>query len=337
MNTSEITRTTKTGSTDAIHADRAENGASAELMPTSPLPASAPSLRDTMRVRGGLDPYAPIEKAPLYTDDRMRSRGFSVRLEEDGADEGWREVGLVSEDYLLVPNADVREMAYEIGARSGLRFEEARTFFDGRRYALALVAKSESVDVQGGTKTVTAVGDYVSLGLLFENSYDGSCRLSASLFAYRLACSNGMLASDLFARVRFRHSRESQGWEDELARSLAMLAGARSGLRRFARSASRLAGHGLGTAELATLRTGYLDRLPVTLWGKVVDRYLAHEAPTAWGLLNAGTHELWHTERMTRSDFGHNAYLTSNLIRYAYEQLESKEDSEGPASSREAA
>lgn len=293
-----------------------------------------------MRVRGGLDPYAPIEKAPLYTDDRMRSRGYSVRLEDEGADEGWREVGLVSEDYLLVPNTDVREMAYEVGARSGLRFEEARTFFDGRRYALALVARSESVEVESvvgtgapstGAAVGPAVGDYVSLGLLFENSYDGSCRLSASLFAYRLACSNGMLASDLFARVRFRHSRESRGWEDELARSLAMLAGARSGLRRFARSASRLAGHGLGTRELATLRIGYLDRLPVTLWGKVVDRYLEHEAPTAWGLLNAGTHELWHAERMTRSDFNHNAYLTQNLLRYADEHLASDAEASAKA------
>ena len=225
--------------------------------------------RKTMHVKGDLDPYAEIEKAPLYTPDRMRSRGYSVRLEDDGADDGWREVGLVSEDYLLVPNADVRGMAHEVGARSGLRFEEARTFFDGKRYALALAARSEAVHVE------VEVGDYVSLGMLFENSYDGSCRLTASLFAYRLACKNGMLAGDLFARVRFRHSRESRGWEDELARSLAMLAGAQSGLRRFADGSARLARHRLGTAELAAIRTRYLDRLPVTLWGKVVDRYLA--------------------------------------------------------------
>ncbi len=36
--------------------------------------------------RGRLDPYAPIQKAPLFAPDAMRSRGYSVRL-ADGREE----------------------------------------------------------------------------------------------------------------------------------------------------------------------------------------------------------------------------------------------------------
>ncbi len=41
-----------------------------------------------------LDPYAPIEKAPLYAADQMQSRGYSVRLEDPSAETGWKRTRL---------------------------------------------------------------------------------------------------------------------------------------------------------------------------------------------------------------------------------------------------
>lgn len=260
------------------------------------------------------DPYAPIEKRSLVTHDGMRSNGYTVRLADEAAPTGWREVGVVSQDYLLVPNADVRDLAFEICDRSGIVFEEEKVFFDGKRYALALAAKE---DHASNPLVETRPGDYVGLGMLFENSYDGSRRLSASLFAYRLACSNGMLVRDLFKRVAFRHTRSSRGWEGEVERALAMLAGAPRGLERFAEGARNLTSMRTSASRLREIREAVLPKLPVTLWGKTMDRFLLAEQLDGFGLLNAATNVLWHEERPTASMFGWNEYAASGLVSYA--------------------
>ncbi|HIG73531.1 MAG TPA: DUF932 domain-containing protein [Bacteroidetes bacterium] len=258
-----------------------------------------------------LDPYAPIEKAPLFAPDSMRSRGHSVRIEDASAEGGWREVGVVSPSYLLVPNAEVRRMAADVAAASGMAWSEDRVFFDGKRFLYALVADPEEVYAE------VAVGDVLGVGLLFENSYDGSRRLGCSLFVHRLACANGMLAPDLMARLRFRHDRANAGWQDDLGRAMDALGAAPERLRAFARAAARLARYPVGSAELARLRHGPLARLPVSTWGRVADHYLANEEPTGWGVANAVTSVLWHADKPTLSDFAHNEAATTALVRYA--------------------
>lgn len=256
-----------------------------------------------------MNPYAEIEKVPLYAADNMQSSGYSVRIEDDASSSGWDEVGLVSESYLLVPNRQVRDMALEITRESTLTWAEEKVFFDGKRYLLALTAEPDvAVEVK--------VGDFVSLGMLFENSYDGSRKLAASLFAYRLACKNGMLTSQHFARIRFKHDSTSAGWDDEITRALSMLGTAEAGLERFADGAKRLAEMPMGSAELSAVRRQVLGSLPITVWGKVVDRFLLEEEHTGWGLLNAGTHLAWHEDRSIR-DYTRNESITEGLIEYA--------------------
>ena len=258
-----------------------------------------------------LNPYAEIEKVPLFASDRMRSRGYSVRLEDAARPSGWSEVGVVSADYLLVPNREVRAIAEEIARRSGEAWHETRTFFDGKRYAYALTTRSETLHAE------VREGDYVGLGMFFENSYDGSRKLAVSLYVNRVVCSNGLIAPKHFAQMRFKHDASGQGWEEEVRRALALVDTGRGSLASFARAAERMAKKPLGTEELAELRSEYLRRLPVTLWGKIMDRYLLEEEPTAWGLLNAGTNVTWHNENSSAQDFVHNEVVVSGLLDYA--------------------
>lgn len=259
---------------------------------------------------GTPDPYAPIEKRSLWTTDSMRSRGFSVRAADPTQASGWRECGVVSADYLVIPNADARDLALEIAGRSGLRFTEEKVFFDGKRYALSLVAKDDAL-------VETRVGDYVGVGLQIENSYDGSRRFSASLFAYRLACANGMLVPSLFQRVTFKHTRASAGWEDDALQALAMIHAAPAGLARFAEAARALSSMRVSASRLREIRERALPKLPVTLWGKTVDRFLLHEELDGFGLLNAVTNVTWHDEKAAASTYAHNEYAATALIEYA--------------------
>lgn len=256
-----------------------------------------------------LDPYAVVEKRSLWTTDSMRSAGHSVRIADPEAPSGWTECGVMSADYLTVSNAEVRDVAHEIASRSGLRFSEVQTYFDGRRYALTMATTEDGL-------VEARVGDYVGLGLRAENSYDGSRRFGISLCAYRLACLNGLLVPSLFRRVTFKHLRASAGWEDDVRAALAVIEAAPEGLTRFAEASRALASMRVSAGRLREVRTEVLPKLPVTLWGRTVDRFLEHEALDGFGLLNAATHVLWHDERQTASNARWNEYASTALVRY---------------------
>ena len=75
-------------------------------------------------------PYAEINKEQLVYGDTMTSKAFGVKIEgiPDWKDEWkdntnnsvWKEVGIVSSDYLLVPNKTMVQMAEDVMASSTL-------------------------------------------------------------------------------------------------------------------------------------------------------------------------------------------------------------------------
>ena len=276
-------------------------------MGTAPRPTSTGS--DLAR-SGALDPYAAIEKRRLITPDGMRSNGHTVRLADATQPGGWRECGVVGPSYLCVENAAVRDLAYEVADRSGLGFEAERTFFDGKRYGLYMAATEKGL-------VETTVGDFVGLGMAFQNSYDGSQKLQASLYVHRLACLNGMLVPDLLGRVAVKHDPSGVHWEEEVSRVLAAVERAPERLYRFAEAARNLAGMRITASRLREIRADVLASMPVSLWGQVVDRFLSAEELTGWGLLNAATNVLWHAEKATSATYMHNEAATSALVKYA--------------------
>jgi hypothetical protein len=258
---------------------------------------------------GALDPYAPIEKRRLVTPDGMRSNGHTVRLVDATQPGGWRECGVVGPSYLLVENTAVRDLAYEVADRSGLGFETERTFFDGKRFGLYMAATEKGV-------VETVVGDFVGLGIAFQNSYDGSQKLQASLYVNRLACLNGMIVPDLLGRVAVKHDPSGVHWEEEVSRVLAAVERAPERLYRFAEAARSLASMRITASRLREIRSEVLASMPVTLWGQTVDRLLASEELTGWGLLNAATNVLWHADKPTQATYSHNEAVTSALVKY---------------------
>ena len=130
-----------------------------------------------------------------------------------------------------------------------------------------------------------------------------------------------MLVPSLFKRVTFRHVRASAGWEEEVGRALAMLGGARHGLARFAEASQALAAMRVSASRLREVRRDVLPKMPVTLWGKTVDRFLAHESPRRVRALNAATNVTWHDPKPTMSTYGHNEYASTQLVRYALGDL----------------
>ena len=133
-----------------------------------------------------MNPFSDIEITPLYSKDGMRSQGKSVRIKtDDPSTNEWSEIGVVSANYLLVHNTQVKEVVDGIAERFQKdRWNQSKLFFDGKRFVYALTTDKIIAEV--------SPGDLIRFGLIGYNSYDGSRALSVGMYAEHLVCSNGM-------------------------------------------------------------------------------------------------------------------------------------------------
>ena len=77
----------------------------------------------------------------------------------------------------------------------------------------------------------------------------------------------------------------------------------------------RLTSTNLTTEELFHQRSNTFKQLPITVWGKVVDRLLTKEEYTLYGLYNATTNVLWNNSAISSQDFKVNRNITDLLLQ----------------------
>jgi len=258
------------------------------------------------RTKNGLSPFVEIVKTPTHSKNSGNLTGYAIEIEDGSSETGYRHVGNVSANYLLLPNEEVRALALEIASQSGLPFRESRIYWDGTRF-LHVIDFEER-------ETITE-GDEVGLGLITRSSYDKSWRYDCALMGKRFVCDNGMISGEFFARVSFKHLSADQdsSWREVVKQGLTVLDAAPDNLYDFAARLSALREIPMTDARLRELWPLF-PSIGDGIMGQVMTRYLAHEEPTLYGFLNAGTNVFWHRERMTGSDFQHNEVFTSGLL-----------------------
>lgn len=266
------------------------------------------------RSKSKIDPFIEIRKERLI--DRLSgapSRSFGIWVPEPEADGGWRDMGTVSENYLLLTNREVRDLALEIADRSGMDYTESRIFWDGARFA-------HIIDFVGPEHDVV-IGDPVGLSLITRTSYDRSWKYECALMGKRFLCDNGLLSGEFFSRISFKHmgGSDQENWKEVVKQGLSVLSYGGENLERFVTGLRRLRSTPLTDGHLRALWKDV--RLADSLMGKVMSRYVDREEPTLYGLLNAGSHVFWHNEKMTGADFQHNDTFTTKLLEYAFEHL----------------
>jgi len=264
-----------------------------------------------------LFPYNPIRKVPLDYQG-IESSAFSVQLEHQKKDEilkSWKEVCVVKNNYLLIPNQEVKDSTDELAAQTDFEWKVIREFFDGKKFVYTLATEDVSYEV--------AEGDHVGLGLNVWNSYDGSVAFHLSFMAYRLLCLNGMTSGDCFFSFKFKHDKNSEGYQNELDNAVRMFDQADMSLDRFCQSARMLLTP-LTTDSLQNIRNDHIRELPVTKFGKIMDEYLLnnkgeYESRNTWDFMNAATKILWHNDKPTVTDYKDNQYVVDGLLRYGAE------------------
>ena len=272
------------------------------------------------RTKTGISPFVPILKTPTHSQNSGTLSGYAVEIEDDASPTGYRHVGNVSKNYLLLSNEEVRELACEIAVQSGIAFKESRIFWDGARFCHIIdFLETEAVEE----------GDEVGLSLITRSSYDKSWRYECALMGKRFVCDNGAISGEFFARVSFKHLKprasddegpKEEAWKGVVRQGLTVIDRAPDDLHRFVQGLRLLKSAPMTDSHLREA-WGRLPTIGDSIKGQVVSRYVAHEEPTLYGLFNAGTNVFSHREKMTAADFSNNDAFTSGLLGYAFEAL----------------
>jgi hypothetical protein len=265
------------------------------------------------RTKHKVSPFVPIVKTPNYAENSGNLTGYSVEIEDPESKTGFRHLGNVSAGYLLLTNEEVRSLAVEIAVQSSLAFRESRIFWDGARFCHVVdFLETEAVEE----------GDEVGLSLITRSSYDRSWRYECALMGKRFACDNGALSGEFFARVSFKHLKadDAEQWQGIVREGLSVIDHAPEHLDRFVRGLRLLKRAGMTDERLREVWRLF-PTIGDGVKGQIVSRYVEHEEPTLYGLLNAGTNVFWHRRQMTAADFQNNDAFTTGLLDYAFERL----------------
>jgi len=266
------------------------------------------------RASGDIQPFSNIKKRESSTSTGNVT-GYGIELFDPSHENDWRPVGDVSESYLLVDNREVARVAQRIIEESPFASAPRKVFFDGTRFVYSLVFPSQ--DIEGPR------GDDVTFGLQFRNSYNGSMKFRAELYAERLVCENGMTSKDHFAQHTFRHTLGNERWDEEVEEAMSILHTAPDRLDHFVSDLYALEDTSVDNADLMELRSdsGGLGTLPVSRFGEVYDALIDQGAATrdctAYDVLNAATSVLWHRNRSVK-DLEYNEGVVGQLTNYAH-------------------
>lgn len=268
------------------------------------------------RTKNRISPFVDIRKDRLSDSVTGKpTNTFGVWVEDAEEEGGWRSCGVVSENYLLLPNRKVRELALTIAEESGLAYRESRIFWDGSRFA-------HIIDFHEVREEVTE-GDEVGLSLITRNSYDKTWKYDCALMGKHFICDNGALSGEFFARVSFKHlggSSDQDAWEQVVKDGLSVIGGAGDNLQRYVRGLRTLNAMKMDDAlmrKVWNLTSGIGD----SIRGKILTRYVQKEEPTAYGLLQAGTYTLWHDQKATASNFQNNDIWVTSLLNIAENRM----------------
>jgi hypothetical protein len=227
------------------------------------------------------DPFAPIQRVPLFTPAGVQSSRYAIVLDPQGAHE---EAGIVSDDYNLVENARVVETAERVIQAGKLEAVVGKVLFDGRRFRQRWILREESFQVQPG--------DTVSLTLDAWNSYDGSARFGIAFNMQRLVCSNGMVVDQLLGGFRFKHNQShGEVFDAEVEQAVERLKQLAQHVELLAPKFQAMTRQRLNVAGMQRVFSD-LD-VPRSL---LADVFMALEGHSTWDVYNAFTQVLTQQE-----------------------------------------
>ena len=286
------------------------------------------------------DPYTPIRKIRLQTYDGVVSGKYSIQThykqldttnytnaDEEEWIEGWQEAGVVGHDYLGIPNSQVLKLANEVinNTALGYQWKLLKTFWNGKKFKLFFIS-DQAFDIADPNQST----DNIALGLMYENSYDGSTALSVRLTLTRVICTNGMISHQFLPGIKVLHNLSNEDkYMQELGRIESMLDTGIENNLVVKPAFIEMNQSYLDTDMITVLRRKYIKDLPTNTFGKCIDKFtkdpISKHSATEWDLYKALTAQLWHEENDSIATFKWNSYVTDGFINFANQELIVKE------------
>lgn len=282
---------------------------------------------DQWRVAAGLDWTAELQD--LYfrsrTDSLVKKADSKIVYRSDTA----AELGICSDRYKVVQPAQVMEFFRDLTEANDMRMETAGSLEGGKRI-WALAATGDEFRLMGQD----AVKGYV----LLATSFDGSMATQAMFTSVRVVCHNTLsvaVSSDGRSAVRVPHSTEFDGHKVKLEMGLV-----HAGWAAFETAAESLAERKVSAREqidyilalmsteaelkdpesLSTRKRNIIADILTRAQGRAIGSQYRAAQGTAWGLLNAVTEYVDHSQgnstetRFKSAQFGQGATLKNDAF-----------------------
>lgn len=243
------------------------------------------------------------------------------------AEPEWIDIATVGNDYQLIPNEVVKNVADDIMSRCDTEFEaitvsrdkeqRVKQLWNGKSFQM-FYRSSEPVAVMNGNRN-----HELFIGLMFKNSYDLSFSFSIEVFAINGYCTNEYYSRNRFGYFSIRHTPGSFDRESfEFADALNNISAGVQNVVKVVPRLEELTAKPLTVDDICRTKKGL--KFPKTSWVDVLDQ-LDLEEKNHFGLYQALTnvaiHKITGASALTAGnaigEYFLNGNKTDNMIHHS--------------------
>ena len=139
----------------------------------------------------------PVTETPaVFPDDPSgyKSTGYKFIVREDTG----KVLSCMSNDYKLVNNKDIIDVALPVLKKHNAQLKEAVSFGNGQHTTWKWVIPDVKIEI--------SKGDMMNPEVIIKNSYDGTTQVHILSGAFRLVCSNGMIIGNIINKYNYKHN-----------------------------------------------------------------------------------------------------------------------------------
>jgi hypothetical protein len=191
-----------------------------------------------------------------------------------------------TDSYEPITNAAAMALATQVLERTEVGFQPADILWDGKRFNARFVSDRLVQDA--------VPGDTLALGLLVQNSYDGTMSFGIRFFVQRLVCMNGMFFTQTLGGFTLKHLNGNTDQYDEAAQRIL------GGAAKFPGLVTQIGRLAQRPATLQTVSNWALEldkgtpKFPRSNLLDILSDLRDADSPSLWDQLNAFTYVANH-------------------------------------------
>lgn len=251
----------------------------------------------------------PVKEIPAYYEIMTKNKGNGSSCREMETpykfivrEDNNKVLSCMTNDYKLVSNKEIIDVAAPILKKHKAELKEAVTFADGQKTIWKWIIPDVKIKV--------GEGDLLNPEIIIKNSYDGSLQVHILGGAFRLVCSNGLIIGVKMGSENFKHNKNNINLDNLDKKIYNTIENTHKMSHKFKLlSDTKL-------KENHTLKL--IELFPTQMSEYLVDYLVAQKPKTYWDLLNVATYLTSHKmKRSYQSTHKLESLLFNNVVKWA--------------------